>query len=432
MPPPIARCSVLEARYVQLRYRAVLAVHALPKCGQLQDSMAAEAAGAGGREWLVSPSFIRVAHREAVSAADETQPTIPTTTSPAACSPTCPFVLLFHGLHNILDAAYEVQTGALGFVRLVSCVTSSCQVPKLWETHIYYSPFEDQKAQSCPAQATFTPSIRPGSEAVGVSNGLCKGLGSRRQPLYQPLTTMIVLPRLPAAPPRKRGPDFYNRHDSPAAYNGSLVKQTLLQHQPQTQQHLPICRPLPTVPSRIERLPSELQRMVFSHLDYQALIHLSTLNRYFHRTIQPRKMADPVDMAQFVMRAAKDFPQHRPSEKGHDHRPGNFECYICFRVRSPDHFDMLQPQAAFVDTTGRIVRGRDPDPRIDRQVMLRRFCIDCGVCEGIHAPFDCLTTRTGRDLWVCNCRQVWSKPGCLRCPDCRGDCPLRPRRKLLM
>ncbi|KAJ6443089.1 ubiquitin-protein ligase Anaphase Promoting Complex [Purpureocillium lavendulum] len=198
---------------------------------------------------------------------------------------------------------------------------------------------------------------------------------------------MIVLPRLPAAP-RKRGPDFYNRHDSPAAFSGGLVRQTHLQHPPQLQQPAPVCRAVPTVSSRIERLPSELQRMIFSHLDYQALIHLSTLNRYLHRTVQPRKMADPVDMAQFVMRAAKDFSQHRPSEKGHDYRPGNFECYICFRVRSPDHFDMLQPQAAFVDVAGRIVRGREPDPRLDRQVMLRRFCIDCGVCEGIHAPFD--------------------------------------------
>ena len=186
------------------------------------------------------------------------------------------------------------------------------------------------------------------------------------------------------------------------------------------------------MPSLIERLPREIQRRIFWYLDYQALIYLSTMNRCLHRTIQPRKMADPVDMAQFVMRAAKDFPQHRPSEKGHDYRPGNFECYICFRVRSPEHFDMLQPQAAFVDSAGRLVHGREPDARIDRQIMLRRFCIDCGVSEGLHAPFDCLTTRTGKDLWVCNCSQIWSKPGCLRCPDCRGDCPLRPRRKLLM
>ncbi|ETS07047.1 hypothetical protein M419DRAFT_5280 [Trichoderma reesei RUT C-30] len=184
------------------------------------------------------------------------------------------------------------------------------------------------------------------------------------------------------------------------------------------------------MPSLIERLPQELQRLVFSHLDYQTLIHLSTMNRYFHQTIDPRAMADPADKAQFVMRAAKDFPQHRPSEKGHDYKPGNFECYVCFRVRSPEHFDMLQPLSVYVDVHGHIVRDREPDPRSDRLVMLRRFCISCGVDTGIHAPFDCLTTRTGRDLWVCRCRKVWSKPGCLRCPDCQGDCPLRPRRKL--
>ena len=232
---------------------------------------------------------------------------------------------------------------------------------------------------------------------------------------------MIILPRISAVPVL-RGPDLYTRqHDqqaSPSTY--SRVK-------------LPTaaCR-RPAMTSLIERLPNELQRMVFSHLDYQSLIHLSRLNRYFQQTIDPQLMAASYDKAQFVMRAAKDFPQHRPSEKSHDYRPGNFECYVCFRVRSPDHFDMTQPQSAFVDRLGRIVQNREPDPRTDRQIMLRRFCIDCGVIVGLHAPFDCLTTRTGKDLWVCKCRRVWSKPGCLRCPSCRGDCPLRPRRKLLM
>ncbi|OAQ73411.1 F-box domain-containing protein [Pochonia chlamydosporia 170] len=125
------------------------------------------------------------------------------------------------------------------------------------------------------------------------------------------------------------------------------------------------------LPSIIERLPHELQRMVFSNLDYQSLIHLSTMNRYFQRTVDPQRMASPTDKAQFVMRAAKDFPQHRPSEKGHDFRPGNFECYICFRVRSPDKFDMLQPQSAFVDIRGCIIKEREPDLRVDKQVMLR-------------------------------------------------------------
>jgi hypothetical protein len=224
-----------------------------------------------------------------------------------------------------------------------------------------------------------------------------------------------------------------HRHDSPPQRQDQQLQQQPRQrqyHSPQPQQALPHQQHSRTMPSLIERLPSDVQKSVFSYLDYESLIHLSTMNRYFHRILDPRRMADPADKAQFIMRAAKDFPQHRPSEKGHDYKPGNFECYVCFRVRSPEHFDMLQPQSVYIDIHGQIVRDREPDTRSDRLVMLRRFCISCGVDTGIHAPFDCLTTRTGRDLWVCRCRKVWSKPLCLRCPDCQGDCPLRPRRKL--
>lgn len=187
-----------------------------------------------------------------------------------------------------------------------------------------------------------------------------------------------------------------------------------------------------SMPSQLERLPHNVQDMVYSRMDYQSLIHLSTMNRYFNGSVDPQRMARQDDKAEFVMRAAKDFPQHRPSEKGHDYKPGNFECYVCFKVRSADHFDMLQPQFAWVDSRNCVISEREPIPGVDSQISLRRFCIECGVKEGLHAPFDCLTTRTGRDLWVCRCRRIWSKPGCLRCPDCRGDCPLRPKKKFGM
>ncbi|KAH6959676.1 hypothetical protein BKA56DRAFT_702120 [Ilyonectria sp. MPI-CAGE-AT-0026] len=171
------------------------------------------------------------------------------------------------------------------------------------------------------------------------------------------------------------------------------------------------------------RLPSELQRLVFSNLDYQSLIFLSTMNRYFHRAINPQEIADPLDKFQFVMRAAKDFPQHRPSEK--DQRPGNFECYICFRVRVPEHFDALQPQSTYIDLHGRVVSDRAPGLE-DRLVPLRRFCIECGVKFGLHLPSIRLTTKTGQDLWGCHCRKVRRISACFQCPDCRGRFQLRP------
>lgn len=181
--------------------------------------------------------------------------------------------------------------------------------------------------------------------------------------------------------------------------------------------------------SFIEQLPVELQRMIFTGLDYEALIHLSTTNRYFNNILDPRKMALPEDKLQFVMRAAKDFPQHRPSEKGTEYHPGNFECYICFRVRSPDCFDVHQAQFTYVDRHGQAIRDREASPS-DTLVPLRRFCIECGVRAGLHVPTDNLTTKTGRDLWVCRCWRVWPKPSVLQCPECGGDCPLRPRKKM--
>lgn len=190
-------------------------------------------------------------------------------------------------------------------------------------------------------------------------------------------------------------------------------------------------------PSLLERLPREVQMMIYSRLPYQSLIYLSTMNRYFHHAIQPTVMAHPDDMFAFVMRAAKDFKQHRPVVEGSTQNPGNFECYVCYTVRGPDSFDGLQPQSVVVDASGRIVRDRDPhqqqwrrpdDGRGNREVMLRRFCIECGVKTGLHAPGDCLKTKAGRELWVCRCQRVWVKPDCLRCPDCLADCPLRPKR----
>ena len=67
-------------------------------------------------------------------------------------------------------------------------------------------------------------------------------------------------------------------------------------------------------------------------------------------------------------------------------------------------------------------RGED-----EHLVNLRRFCIDCGVRAGLHAPGDLLYTRSGQRLWLCRCRVVWELPACLKCPRCLGDCPLRPK-----
>ncbi|KAF5710153.1 f-box domain-containing protein [Fusarium mundagurra] len=151
--------------------------------------------------------------------------------------------------------------------------------------------------------------------------------------------------------------------------------------------------------SLLERLPNDVQKLIFSNLDYQSLIFLSMVNRHFHRTVDPPRMATLQDKFELVMRAAKDFPQHWASEKKKDQRPGNLECYWCFRVRSPQHFDVLQANTAYFDPQGRFIPEQEAGPQ-DRLMPLRRFCIGCGVKAGLHAPSDCIVTRTGLDLWT--------------------------------
>lgn len=178
---------------------------------------------------------------------------------------------------------------------------------------------------------------------------------------------------------------------------------------------------------QLEQLPQEILRLTLSYLDYESLIWLSSTNHFFHRWVDPSTIARQDDKLAFVMHAANHFPQHRPCNKGPDHLPGNFECYICYRVRGPDHFDSQQASSVFIDEAGRCVRDRKPRPGLDREIMLRRFCIECGVKTDLHTAGDCLRTKTGSELWICRCRQVWVKPDVLRCPHCSADCPLRPR-----
>jgi hypothetical protein len=181
-------------------------------------------------------------------------------------------------------------------------------------------------------------------------------------------------------------------------------------------------------PSFIERLPRDVQRLIFSHLDYQSLIFLSMTNRHFHLSVDPQRIATQQDKFEFVMRAANNFKKHWPRENKKDRRLGNSECYWCYRVRAPEHFDVLQAKTAYLDPRGRVILDRDARPG-DKPIALRRFCIDCGVKNKLHVPFDCLETKTGQDLWICKCREVWQKPDCLRCPNCLSSCPFTQRRR---
>ncbi|KAI3571990.1 hypothetical protein IWW34DRAFT_567587, partial [Fusarium oxysporum f. sp. albedinis] len=131
--------------------------------------------------------------------------------------------------------------------------------------------------------------------------------------------------------------------------------------------------------SLLKRFSNDVQRLILSNLDYQFLIFLATVNRHFYRTAHSQRIVTPRDKIEFVMRVAKDFTEHWASKKRKDRRPGNLECYWCFRVRTPQLFDVLQANTAYFGPQ-------------DQLGPFRRFGIGCGVRTGLHAPSGCIVT----------------------------------------
>lgn len=191
--------------------------------------------------------------------------------------------------------------------------------------------------------------------------------------------------------------------------------------------------PTLTMPTFFQRLPTEILLGIFHQLDYQSLIYLAGSDRFLHQAVDPQ-IATSFDKLAFVMRAERDFPQNFPRYiQGQEH-PGRFACYSCCRVRGPEHFDLKQPHTVIMDSQGELWRNDDEGGNRERPekgtvLTLRRFCIECGVRDGIHRPSDLLETRTGQELWVCNCRKVWPKPAYLRCDNCGSNCRFTSRRK---
>ena len=151
----------------------------------------------------------------------------------------------------------------------------------------------------------------------------------------------------------------------------------------------------------LELLPWDVQTGIYAHLDYQSLLCLSQTSHYFRKKVLPEK-ATLEDKLQFVMRAEKDFPQHRCTEDF----PGNFGCYFCFRVLSPSSFAKNQREAVYLDRSLTVIPDDAVDLNAYRKLQLRRFCVNCGIVYGFHRIGERLTTLDGDTFWLCRCQKV--------------------------
>jgi len=181
-----------------------------------------------------------------------------------------------------------------------------------------------------------------------------------------------------------------------------------------------------------ERLTDEIRQKVFTNLDYQDLISLSKTSRFLNQNVKPQSMASLSSKLAFVRNVENFYKKHFPNVQGPNH-PGNFACYICFRVRGPAHFVAEQLRAIFVNDKGQRVPDVTKFQEVGgysktsdiRPIELRRFCIKCGVKEGFHLPGDLLVTKLKEEFWICQCRVPRKKHTCLMCTTCGWEWSLR-------
>ncbi|KKA26781.1 hypothetical protein TD95_003156 [Thielaviopsis punctulata] len=193
--------------------------------------------------------------------------------------------------------------------------------------------------------------------------------------------------------------------------------------------------------SVFERLPAEINDMIFSHLDYKSRISLSQVSRFMNRSVNPQ-LAPFQDKFSFVMNAELNFRRHWPviceddeDDNGdiHEH-PGNFACYVCFRVRGPNHFDDHQKEAYYLppqalSTQSPPLSGKQfvvaPTAAVPQAqpTVLRRYCIDCGIHFGLHKPGDVIITKDQKELRVCACRRTGPNTSEKQCLHCQNSGP---------
>jgi hypothetical protein len=135
----------------------------------------------------------------------------------------------------------------------------------------------------------------------------------------------------------------------------------------------------------LERLPRAAFGRVCRLLGYRDLICLRQLSRALYAATDPQ-VAPEEDKIALVLRAERHFPQNYGGGEQQQHRLG---CFLCFQVRPTECFARAQPALA--------LRPGLPGRPI---VRMRRFCVDCGVREGLHEPGDRLDLKNGARIWV--------------------------------
>jgi hypothetical protein len=157
----------------------------------------------------------------------------------------------------------------------------------------------------------------------------------------------------------------------------------------------------------LDRIPHDTLDRITQYLSYEDRIYLRQQTRALYAAVNPQA-APWTSKVAFVLHAERDFVQHD------DKHGRNIGCYTCFTVQPAREFAQNQRTQAFRrDLPGRPL------------VNLHRFCIRCGIKEGLHVPGDLLRRKNAEYSWICGCLEPRDHDLVPTCGICRRNAPMR-------
>ncbi|GJD04888.1 hypothetical protein ColKHC_13713 [Colletotrichum higginsianum] len=119
------------------------------------------------------------------------------------------------------------------------------------------------------------------------------------------------------------------------------------------------------------------------------------------------------------------------ADEAEDPRASQYGCYRCYTLQPEAAFE-AKPPSVILHPCGRLtIHDNKQDLPVFRkgERLLRRYCIECGVRDGLYPDKALVTSMTDQRWWVCECRRthlVSPSDFDIECRRCLGKSGFRP------
>ncbi|TQN64966.1 hypothetical protein CSHISOI_10457 [Colletotrichum shisoi] len=120
------------------------------------------------------------------------------------------------------------------------------------------------------------------------------------------------------------------------------------------------------------------------------------------------------------------------ADEAEDPRASQYGCYRCYTLQPEAAFE-AKPPSLVLHPCGRLtIHDNRQDLPVFRkgERLLRRYCIECGVRDGLYPDQALVTSMTDQRWWVCECRRTHLVPPSdldIECRRCLGRNGYRPQ-----